>query len=281
MGAEQPAGRPGPGTGAPLLRRKGLWIATTLAILALAGLWLRMVAAPPLSDDTWERIQREGLLRIGVDASYPPFGLVDDAGHFSGFDVDLGTELALRWGVRPRFVNLHFDGLYDALKTGKFDLIISALPYDRTMTRDVLYSHSYFNAGQVLLARRDDARLRSFADLAGGTVAVELGSEAHQLVRQLSRDRGISVEVVAQREPDGAVSLLRGGTVDALVCDMVAAHAFLRRGGDLRLVGPPLTDQPYVIAGRPDSLVLMAEVNAAILEWRGNGLLQRLQSRWF
>ena len=269
------------GSDARFLLRRGIWVGVAVALLLVGRLWLRMVARPSLGDDTWARIGREGVLRVGMDASYPPFGLVDDAGHFSGFDVDLGIELALRWGVTPQFTNLHFDALYDALKTGKFDLIISALPYDRTMTRDVLYSQSYFDAGHVLLARGDNVHLLSFADLAGGSVSVELGSEAHQLVRQLSRDRGLSVEVLAQREWDAAAALLTDGKVDALVCDMVTARGLLKRGEELRLVGPPLTDEPYVIAASRDSLVLMAEVNAALQEWRTNGLLQDLQRRWF
>jgi len=269
------------GSDARFLLRVGIWVGVAVALLLVGRLFLRMVARPSLGDDTWARIGREGVLRVGMDASYPPFGLVDDAGHFSGFDVDLGIELALRWGVTPQFTNLHFDALYDALKTGKFDLIISALPYDRTMTRDVLYSQSYFDAGQVLLARRDNVHLQSFADLAGGSVSVELGSEAHQLVRQLSRDRGLSVEVVAQRDWDAAAALLIDGKVDALVCDMVTARALLKRGEELRLVGPTLTDEPYVIAARHDSPVLMAEVNAALQEWRRNGLLESLQRRWF
>ena len=102
-----------------------------------------------------------------MDASFPPFEVVDGDGRFVGFDVDLATALAERWGVGVRFVDVHFDGLYDALQADKFDLIISALPYDRTMTRDVAYSVSYYDAGELLrncgripLRRRSRWRVR-------------------------------------------------------------------------------------------------------------------------
>jgi polar amino acid transport system substrate-binding protein len=231
-------------------------------------------------DEAWARIQREKVLRVGMDASFPPFEVVDGEGRFSGLDVDLATELARRWGASAQFINVGLDGLYDALKLGKFDLIISALPYDRTQTRDVLYSPSYFNAGQVLLARREDTRLRSFEDLEGGKVAVELGTEAHQLVRRLARDKGMHVQVLTQREPTEAAELVRHGGADALVCDRVTAYAHLRTG-DLRLVGTLLTDEPYVIAARVDSPLLMAGVSRAIEEWQANGFLDALLRRWF
>ena len=251
-----------------------------LGLVILILLALRLVGGALRRDEIWERIQRDKVLRVGMDASFPPFEMVDAEGRFSGLDVDLANELGRRWGVQVHFINVSFDSLYDALKKNKFDLIISALPYDRTMTRDVLYSPSYFNAGQVLLAREDEPTLRSVDDLKGKTVAVELGSEAHQLVRRLERDKGIRVKILAEREPEQAIALLRQGKANALVCDRVTAHAYLRDANDLRLVGSPLTDEPYVIAARADAPVLMAQVTQALEEWRANGLLDELLKKW-
>ena len=257
------------------------WVLGVVLPLLLVWAMGQVLGSSLTRDQAWARIQREHILRVGMDASYPPFEIVDGEGHYSGFDVDLATALAERWQVTPMFANVHFDGLYDALKTEKFDLIISALPYDRTMTRDVLYSQSYFNAGQVLVGRRNGQLLESFADLDGRQVAVELGAEAHQLVRQLARDRGLSIEIVTRREPDEVIALLREGSVNAVVCDRVLAHGYLLDDQGLFLVGEPLTDDPYVIAARLDSPVLMKQVEAALNAWREDGLIEDLQRRWF
>lgn len=266
-----------------LIRVRPRW-ALGIVVLLLAGLAIRITGLSWLAsqdDETWAQIQAEKILRVGMDASYPPFEAVDDEGRFSGFDVELATALAVRWGIEPEFVNVHFDGLYDALKTGKFDLIISALPHDRTMTQDVLYSHSYYNAGHVLLARHDDESPRSLVDLDGKKVAVELGAAAHQLIRRLARDKGLSIGIIAEREAHQAAARLRESAVDALVCDRVTAYTYMGQARDLRLVGPPLADEPYVIAARLDSPLLMAQVDAALEEWRADGFLDELESRWF
>ena len=107
----------------------------------------------PIEGSLFERILASGVLRVGMDASYPPFETENADGTCAGYDVDLARALAARWGVRAEFVNVHLDGLYDALRAGKCDVIISAIPYDRTMTRDVLYSTAYLNAGLVLVVR--------------------------------------------------------------------------------------------------------------------------------
>jgi ABC-type amino acid transport substrate-binding protein len=266
-----------------MLKRHWPWLLGLLVLVIMVGSVLLESGGLGgfwAEDESWARIQNTGLLRVGMDASYPPFEVVDDTGQFTGLDVDLARMLAQRWGVGVQFASVHFDGLYDALKTERFDLIISALPYDRTMTRDVLYSHSYFNAGQVLVARRDDPRWPGQEDLDGLTVAVELGAEAHQLARQLARDQGWQVEVLPQREPDAVAAQVTEGRADLLICDRVTAYGLTKQHAELAIVGEPLTDEPYVIAARPGATTLMAEVNAALTDWRNDGTLEALQTRW-
>jgi ABC-type amino acid transport substrate-binding protein len=268
--------------------RTGRWALRAAAGLLLAAsavlavrLWRGDLALPfGGGDETWARIGREGVLRVGMDASYPPFELADDAGRFSGYDVDLAGELARRWGVTPVFVNIHFDGLYDALRTEKVDLIVSALPYDRTLTRDVLYSSSYFNAGQVLVASAE-SDIAAAADLAGRRVVVELGAEAHQLARRLVRDDGLEIEILPCREAEELPALLAVGGADAAICDRVTAEGFLAADETLRIVGVPLSDEPYVIAARYGDRRLMAEVEATLAAWRVDGQLAAWEARWF
>jgi ABC-type amino acid transport substrate-binding protein len=220
-----------------------------------------------------------------MEASLPPFEWIDAEGSFQGLDVELATALAERWGVEVALVNISYDGLFDALKLGKVDMIISALPYDRTMTRDLAYSHSYFNAGQVLVVQEKDASLRDIAQLPRLRVAVELGSEAHQTVRHLVSDRALALQIVPQREPEAALALLLSGEVDALVCDRVTAFRATTGRGEatprLRIVGQPLTDEPYVVAVRPDAPALLQQLNDAISEWLFGGKLEELQRHWF
>ncbi|MBN1402707.1 MAG: amino acid ABC transporter substrate-binding protein [Anaerolineae bacterium] len=239
----------------------------------------RIVGPPPM-DATWSQIQRQGVVRVGMDASYPPFELVEN-GQYSGFDVDLAHALAERWDVRAEFVNIHFDGLYDALEADKIDLIISALPHDRMRSLDVLYSYAYFDAGQVLVARAADKAITGIADLKGQTIAVELGAEAHQLARRLSRDRGLDLEIMAERDIQDAVERVVAGQASALICDHVDALGIIRLHPDLRVVGGHLTDEPYVIAARLDALILMQEINTALVEWGQNGRLNDLKQLWF
>lgn len=231
-------------------------------------------------EDVWAFIQRKGVLCVCMDASYPPFEDVDAEGRLYGFDVDLAQALAARWGVRAEFVNLSFDGLYDALLVKRCDLILSALPYDRTMTRDILYTQPYFDAGQVLLARADEVSIASLADLAGRRVGVELGTEGHHLLRSWNRYHPQQVEIIPFREAADLWSAFQRRELDAVVCDQVAAFPFLQKGV-VRRAGPMLTSTPLVGATRLEGARLVTEFNQAVKDWQSDGTWDILQTKWF
>lgn len=264
----------------PRLRQVTVGAGGLALILALAWAMPRIVLPGVPGDASWSRIQRDGVLRVGMDASYPPFEWIDDQGMFQGFDVELSRALSERWGVDVQFVNVHFDGLFDALASSKFDLIISALAHDRTMTQDLVYSYSYFNAGQVIIVRSGDDSIASVADLKGMLVAVELGAEGHQLARQLVRDRGLALEILPMREQHEVVEALTAGDADALFCDRVTAHGFLHGRDGLVVLDPPLTDAPYVIAAPFGATTVIQQVNEALIAWREDGYLAELEERW-
>ena len=70
------------------------------------------LAACAHPDDTWDRVREAGVLRVGMDASFPPFEMIAADGTLVGFDVDLARELGRRLGVEVQFVaNLPYDGL--------------------------------------------------------------------------------------------------------------------------------------------------------------------------
>ncbi len=264
-------------------KREKRWSLALILILAvltgLASLWVLLTPPEEVKDETWERIQQQGVMRVGMDASYPPFEDIDEEGNLLGYDIDLAHELGRRFGVDVEFVIISFDGLYDALLVERIDLIISALPFDVRLTEDVVYSYAYFNAGQVLVVREDQEGIVGVDNLAGRRVGVELGSmgdvEARQLLRRMQ------FELLPYRTPDEALAMLKEGQVDAAIMDVVSTYQFIRDQGGVKIVGPPVTDDPYVIAMPLKSAILQGRINEAILELSGIGFLDELRMKWF
>src|SRR5580765_1789909 len=99
----------------------------TLWVWGLAGVlfWIRWNSVvrplPPVKE-----LFPYGEIRIGVDASYPPFEVATNSDIY-GIDIDVGKVLGTRLNVPVRFINMGYDGLYDALKADQADILISAL----------------------------------------------------------------------------------------------------------------------------------------------------------
>jgi len=245
----------------------------------LVGLILRAIMVSRIDrGDAWYRVQETGILRVGMDASFPPFESVDADGRYIGYDVDLAGAIGERWGVEVRFVNIAFDGLYDALLAGRLDVILSALPQDPLLTRDVLYSKPYFLAGQVIVAPSLNP-VSSPDELRDRAVAVELGADGHAELVRLNRDRGLDVHILARPSLQEALATLAAGEAHALVCDRVDALPLTASGG--YVIGlVPLSTDPYVAATGIGSPRLAAELDDALEALRQDGTLAQMQNDW-
>ncbi len=283
-----------------VLRTTHYAILVVLLILLLLGFWFFL---SPRDDGSLAEIRRRGTLRVGLDASFPPFETIDANGQIVGLDVDIAGAVAADLGVKVELVNIGFDGLYDALLARRVDLVISGLPYDPRWTQDVAYTTNYFNAGQVLVTRADDA-IKTSEDLAGHTVAVEWGSQAEMEARQLQNPpspigRGVGGEgqsskasptpptVILLRQDSAAAALdaVLTGQAEAAIVDAPSAltpsPTFPLSGGEGLRIVTYLTDEWYAAAVHLRSRELLIAVNQTLARLEESGEMARLQGKWF
>ena len=263
-----------------LIRPRGARIAAGLAILALWGIGLWLILDSPTSRDTaWQHVEDSKTLRVGMDASYPPFETIDQAsGQPVGFDVDLANEIGRRLGLSVTFTNIAYDGLTDSLVTGNVDVVISAIADDPQVQGKAAFSQPYFNAGEMLVAR-PGSPYKSMNDLAGHTVAVEYGSGGDVEARQWQR-RIANLQVKRYSDPESALKAVSSGQADAAVVDGIAAQ--LGVGHDPNLAaGPHLVDTLFAAAVASDNDVLLGKLNEAIQAIVADGTLGRLTEKWF
>jgi polar amino acid transport system substrate-binding protein len=255
-----------------------LGVALTVWVWALAGVtfWLRWSSVerpgPPLKE-----LFPYGEMRIGVDASYPPFA-VATADDLFGLDIDVGNALAERLKVPVRFVNMGFDGLYDSLKADQVDVVISALLVDPSKTSDVRYTFPYYDAGLVLV--RDAASpIQSMNDLAGHSLAYEFGSEADLVARAWLR-RIQPFDTHPYELPEYALDAVLLSQADAALTDATSARLFLRNHPDWKATYTYVTDSFYAIAVRVDRGRTWDAVNRALQSLLDDGTLESIIGRW-
>ncbi|MFZ0543809.1 MAG: transporter substrate-binding domain-containing protein [Candidatus Promineifilaceae bacterium] len=232
-------------------------------------------------DDAWPRIQESGILRVGVDPTYPPFE-EGDSGPLEGFDVDLARAIAADLGLEAQFTYFGYDGLYDALGTEQVDVLISALVVFPERTRDFAYSDSYFNAGQLLIAP-ESADLRTVESLDDHTLAVELGAEGHVLATTWERQLP-QLTVMPYNSPDEAITAVLSGEADAVLIDSISGRLFLKnRPNDELTINfslTPMTEEPFAFVTRIEDRDLLRMLNESLQRLKENGSLDIIDQRW-
>lgn len=232
----------------------------------------RVHVLPP--DTGMARVQATGVLRVAMDASYPPFAVAAPDGSLHGLDVDLAQLIAQRLNVKPQLLNISEDGLPDALIAGKADVVISEMAPDPRL--QLAYSTPYYNAGEVLLVASSNTRVASLADLGRQSVGVELGSDGDEWFR---RQRSVHVQVKRYNAVADAVKDLQAGVIAGVITDAPTAADFIRSGARVRIAGPPLTQAPYVIAAAPQNLSLIRAMDDVLAALQSSGVLPELVRR--
>jgi ABC-type amino acid transport substrate-binding protein len=241
---------------------------------------LGLVGCAAGADSTWKRVRESGVLRVGMDASFPPFEAVASDGTLVGFDVDLAREVSRQLDLEPQFVaNLPYDGLYDALRAQRVDVVLSALAINRARTADYAYSTPYFDAGEVLVVPEGAHTIEAVADADGRRLAVALGTQGDQEARRWAR-RLTELTVVQYQTPADALHAVEGGEVDVALVDHVSALQAIGGGDNLTIVEVPVLSVPYAAAVRQDSRRLLQAINEALEEMEDEGTMDRLVTKW-
>ena len=261
--------------------------ALAIVLLLLGALLLYALGGKSLlrRDATWAQMLKTKDFRVGLDPSFPPFEQLGASGAPEGLDVDLAHALARRWGIVAKITPIGYDSLLDALRTAQVDAIISAMPYDERLTRDVTYSPAYFEAG-IRLVVPEGSPIRGTEELAGARVAVEWGSAGDMIARRMQRNDQVDIEIVQFDTPQDALDALLSqssltNTVDALLVDQVSLRLAQGEGAALVAVGPVLEANPYVIVTPRAATNLAREVADALAAFGQDGTLARIEQEWF
>lgn len=247
----------------------------------LLWIWILLVAVlvrlPARAEDALEKIRSRGKLIVGTDATYPPFELkVGD--RFEGFDIELGNEIGKELGVETEWVNINWDGIFAALQTGKFDLVMSDVVITDKRKQEMAFSRPYFLSGQTVARRKGDARISEAKDLAGKLVSVQQETTGQYAVEKMNLP---GTRIRKFETMQDALLEVRNGRADAAVGDMPALKEMIRKGyPELELTGGIFVHENYGIPLRRGEPGLLGAVNAALDRIVTDGRYSRIYQRW-
>jgi ABC-type amino acid transport substrate-binding protein len=115
-------------------------------------------------------------LRVGTYFVNPPFEYVAK-GADVGFEVDLMEEIARRLGLKPIFVNTHWETILKEMQDGRYDCIVGGITITPERERLLAWSVPYLTTTLSLVV--NDAKtpkIHSLADMKGALVGVQVAT---------------------------------------------------------------------------------------------------------
>lgn len=239
------------------------------------------------SGKTLADVKAAGALRIGCEATYPPFTF-RDAGKIVGYDVDLAAVMCAALGVEAEFIDTQWSGVIPALYAGRFDVIMSSMSYRKERLEKVAFSIPYAEASQALLIRADDATsITSVADLSGKVLGVKLGSPGEMMKPDLDAEisavkgAGFSDVKIYDDHPAAYLALSQGSvdgvlntlpTLGQVMKDRPGAYALVRPVGKLNWAG---------IAARKEDPEIVEWLDSELTRLKTSDEIYALQEKWF
>jgi polar amino acid transport system substrate-binding protein len=229
------------------------------------------------SDDRSPEWASRGILKIGTDATYPPFEMVNtETGQPEGFDIDIMNKVCELNGWKPKYVITPFDGIISGLKGRKYDCIISAMSITPQREAIVSFSEAYYLAGQVIAVPAADTVIESVDDLRGRRVGVQLGTTGERMAKSLPGVTVFSFENIGAAFID-----MKNGQIDAVLNDLPTTSEYIRRQGTAKIVGEVLSREYYGIAVRRGDQELLTKIDSALINIKESGVYDQIKSRWF
>lgn len=201
--------------------------------------------------DTLEDVKNRGTLRCGVNGAVPGLSSKDEAGNWSGLDVDFCRAVAaavLGEKDKVEFVPVGLDDRMSALGEGRIDLLSRNTTW--TLSRDLGFGMTFagilYHDGQGFMVPRSAGLLTSL-DLGGKRVCALAGSTAPDNARRYFTLNRMELQLDTFDNLDSAKRAYLEGKCDALTSDqsqLFSLRTTLEEPGAHTILGEVISKEP-------------------------------------
>ncbi|MEM8916458.1 MAG: ABC transporter substrate-binding protein, partial [Pseudomonadota bacterium] len=220
-------------------------------------------------------------LKVGTTGDWNPMTMRDPATNsYTGYDIDVMTELANDLGVELEFVATDWKTLVNGVVAGKYHMTGSA-SLSPARLKVAGYSSSYFTLATVpLTLKENEGTYNDWADLDKPevTVAATLGTTQEQQVKQFFPNAEHKIVEAPARDFQEVLS----GRADAHITSNVEANKLVEQYPEMMIVpvAEPKARTPIAMLLPQDDQVWINYVNTWIKLKQERGFFAELGAKW-
>ncbi|MEM7068790.1 MAG: transporter substrate-binding domain-containing protein [Pseudomonadota bacterium] len=254
-----------------------------MQFLKILGATLVLIAgtAQANAQSALMEILNDGVLKVGTTGDWNPMTMKNPADNsYTGYDIDVMTELAIDLGVKVEFVPTDWKTLVSGVTSGKYHITGSA-SVSPARAKAAGYSTSYFSLATVplILAKNGD-RFKDWGDLDNGdvTVAATLGTTQEKQVKQFFPNANHQIVEAPARDFQEVLA----GRADAHITSNVEANKLVEKYKQMMIVpvSEPKSPTPIAMLLPQADQVWINYVNTWIALKQERGFFKSLGKKW-
>jgi len=228
-----------------------------------------------------QEILSTGVLKVGTTGDWNPMTMKDPANNtYTGYDIDVMTELAKDLGVELEFVATDWKTLVNGVVAGRYHITGSASIAPKR-AKVAGYSSSYFSLATVpLTLKENEGKFNDWADLdkAGVIVAATLGTTQEQQVKQFFPNAEHKIVEAPARDFQEVLA----GRADAHITSNVEAYKLVDKYPEMMVVpvAEPKARTPIAMLMPQADQTWINYVNTWIQLKQERGFFDGLGKKW-
>ena len=252
-------------------------------VLALAMTVAMLAACGSKDDANTDGDSAKKTFIMGVDPEYPPFSYLGDDGKFTGFAGEICQAVCDELGWDLKVFGVNWDQKLVQLDSNECDCIWSGMTIlDSMKDAGYVISKPYYDNTQVIMVK-EGSDIKSSADLAGKSVAVQLGTSGESLLSEGGDLESLAKTFGSLMTCDSFLKCfteLGGGAVDAVIVDKPVATSYVQQNAGFTILDEELGAEQYGIAFRSGDQELCDTVQAAVQKIVDNGTYAKIAEKY-
>lgn len=228
-----------------------------------------------------DQIKANGVLKVGVKADVPGFGLQNTStGEFEGFEIDLAKKLAEAIlgdanAISLQAVTAKTRG--PLLDTGELDMVIATFTITEERKLTYNFSQPYYTDAVKLMVKKDSG-ITGLKDMDGKTIGVAQSATSREILQAAADELGINVSFNEYPTYPEIKTALDSGRVDCFSVDGSILAGYV--DDTTVILDETYAPQEYGVTTRLDATDLAEFVDDFVGQLKESGELDEMIAAW-
>ena len=251
-------------------------------------------SATPIPGGLLDKVLKAGVLVVSTDPNYAPQSVKNPDGTFSGFDIDVATEVAKRLGVTVQFVTPDWTLITAGSWSGRWDASVGSMTITADREKVLDFSPPYYYTPAQMTASKASG-ITTMDGFAGKTICAGASTTYLDWLQGKKLDFGTlspttsppaGIKTVSLKTDADCPQTWAAGRNDfeGWLSSSTTVDGAIAAGMPVVKVGAPVYYEPLAVAvdkSGPNDTDFVAALKTIIDGMHADGTLTTLSQKWF